>query len=103
MKSCLTLRETASAIGRSTDWFRRHWRDMMRQSHFPPPLPPSDAGADPVWSRHHVEAWMDKDLPPDIARRVAVIRHIEAAAEENPDASMAVARARGRLDAMWKS
>lgn len=96
MTSTLTLRETAAAIGRSPDWFGRHWRDLVRDHGMPPPLPPADAH--PVWSRLQIEAWLDQDLPPALARRVTVLRQVEAAVAADPEASLEVLRARDEMD-----
>ena len=59
----LTLAETATAIGRSKDWFYRNWQGLVARSGFPQPLP---LPGRKLWPAAAVDSWR-AGLPPPAA------------------------------------
>lgn len=96
----LTVRETAKLIGRSADWLYRNWRHLHGTDGFPPPiLSHSGKGGGLTWSRLQVYAWLDRELAPELAERVAVLRlAADALAGADPAADSEIARWRTHLD-----
>jgi hypothetical protein len=51
----------AAELGKSLDWFRRHWRGLVDKHGFPAPI--AGLGA-PAWHGPHVIAWKAGEYPP---------------------------------------
>ena len=60
---------TAATLGMSTTWFRHHWRRLVREHHFPAPLPHSTHPL--FWTRAAIERWKNPAAAPTTAAEPA--------------------------------
>ena len=78
MTATLSAADLAETLGRSADWLYDNWRRLCEAEKMPKPL---HGGATPLtWSRAHIHAWLDRDLPRETRLAAAAIRAAEAAA-----------------------
>lgn len=74
----LTAAELAAELGREVNWIYANWRELAANKKLPRPL---HGGTKPLaWSRAHVYAYLDKDLPAALRANAAAIRAAAAAA-----------------------
>lgn len=66
MTLSLSQAEVAERIGRSYDWFRRHWRSLPD---FPAPYLGGGPGERPRWSDTAIEAFMNRHTAPQALSR----------------------------------
>lgn len=78
----LTVHGVAALLGRSPDWVYRNWKQLVGGEKFPPPILPD---GELTWLRHHVLAWLDRNLSAELRRQVAVVRIAEIALLSRPD------------------
>lgn len=98
----MSARELAAELNRSESWLYEHWRALVAAGRLPPPLL---AGQTPLsWSRAHVYAYLDAELPRAHAVAAKAYRAAAAAAAGAPHTaaeSLIEAEARARLDARF--
>jgi hypothetical protein len=70
----LTLRDIATELGRSPNWVRLNWRNLVKNEGLPPPLLDSGRGADCSWSAAQFYAWQDQKLSKAMRATVAAYR-----------------------------
>lgn len=66
----LSVRDVAAELGRSADWVLRN-RDALERKGMPRPVIDT---APYTWNAIQFYAWLDRDLPPAVSERCAVIR-----------------------------
>lgn len=65
----LTIATLAEELGRSQSYIRHHWRELVTRHGLPRPISGADiattgGGGALCWSRAHIYAWLDRQMPP---------------------------------------
>lgn len=94
MPHALNIGDAAALLGRSPDWLRHNWRDLVTREGFPRPLL---ARGELVWAKLHLLAWVDRQLPDHMRAYVQAMRLAEMALAGEGERVGAFAEARRTL------
>lgn len=78
---CLTLAEVAVKLRKQRSWLYRHWKNLVSEQGFPPPIP--GLGKDRVWHAGAIEAWLVSTWPEALRPKAPPGEAEQAAAWEN--------------------
>lgn len=93
----MLVAELADELGRRPKWVLEHWRGLVAKG-MPAPIHSDGVLA---WSRAHVVAWLDRELPPEQKIAAAAYRAAAAAAagvHHGGGEERAIANHRDRLE-----
>jgi len=97
-----TMSELAQEIGRRPSWLSTNWRREVERGKLPPPIMGGGGSGDPpIWSRAHVYAYFDQNLPREMRIHAAAYRAAMEAAQASDASAIQIAADAAALDAQF--